>query len=889
MTVSGVRALWWKLRTWLSRGRLDRELRDELQFHREMLERDFLHAGLQPDEAGVRARRRLGNPTYLTEESRMHWGFPTLESLAEDVRYGIRSLAHSPTFTLAAMLTLALGVGATVAIFSVVDAILLRALPYRDGAALVSLYASSRGEEERLPLSYPDFRDVQRQNRVFVHAVYARGEAIRVRGELGAEPLVVAFTTGGLFPMMGSPPLIGRTLSRDDERPGAERAIVLGYRAWVERFGGDAAIIGRQIDAFEGSYTVVGVMPASFAWPEWAQAWSPIGGAPFPPSSLERRAFRVDARTIARLDSSAGHERARREMATIGARLAAEYPEDNDELTLRAVPLRDDLVGQVRRPLFVLLGAVGGLLLIACANVANLSLARATARMREVGVRLAMGATRTRVARQLLVESTLLALAGGALGTALAHVAVRGLVRLAPADLPRLVEVGIDGRVLLFALGVCAASAILFGLAPAVAVSGVDLVSAVKGAGRGSSTSRRGTRLQSTFAVTEIAIACALVVGSALLVKSFARMRGADPGFDPARLVSLRIEPVETRYDTPEKRLVLYDAIREAISSIPGVARVSYINHSPASRSGVVTAIESDGDPRPGGQAPSAAYRLVDSGYFETMGQRVLRGRALGATDMDSRSTAVVVNETLARRLWGTQDPLGRRIVVYKQLSGDDAGERVEGRVVGVVEDIKDYDRSTESWDEVYLPFPVNPWRSMYLAVRTRDDPTTIIPSVQRAVRSIDPDLPVRRTATVDQLLDERMARRSFTAAIVAAFGVVALLLASLGVYGIVAYAVAQRTREIGIRSALGAHPARLVRMFVGRASLLAVLGVGVGIALSILFGRVMRSMLFGITPVDAATIGQMTVATLVVAAVAAYIPARRALRVDPLIAMRSD
>jgi putative ABC transport system permease protein len=883
------RSVWWKLRTWLGRDQLHRDLHEELRFHREMLERDFLHAGLGPDEAVSQARRRLGNATYLAEESRMHWGFPTLESVASDTRFAARSLRNTPTFTLAALLTQALGVSAAVAIFSVVDAIVLRPLPYRDGSQLVSLYATASAEDGRLPLSYPDFRDVQRQNRVFTNVVYARGEQLRVRGEMGAENLTTAFVTEGLFPLMGVRPLIGRALAHDDEVAGADRVIVLGQRAWMERFGGDPDILDRQITTLEGSYTVIGVMPESFAWPEWAQAWSPIAAAPFEASSLERRSFRVDARTIARITPSGSLAQARHEVRTIAARLAAAYPEEDGELTMRAVSLRDDLVGSVRRPLLVLLGAVGGLLLIACANVANLSLARATARAREVGVRLAIGASRARIARQLLVESALLALAGGALGTALAYVGVRGLVRLAPPDLPRLVEIAVDGRVLVFALALCALSALLFGLAPALTASATELTQALKAGGRGSSMSRGGARLQSSLVVMEIAIACALVVGSALLAKSFANMRGADPGFDTDRLVSLRIEPVESRYDTPEERLLLYDAIRHAVAGIPGVSRVSYINHSPASRSGVFSRLESDGDPRPDGQAPSAAFRLVDSGYFETMGQRVLRGRSLSEADMFARSTAVVVNQTLARRLWGTQDPLGRRIVVFKQSSGPDVEDRVDGRVVGVVADIKDYDLSAESWPEVYLPFPVNPWRSMYLAIRTTGNPESVIPAVRRVVRSIDPDLPVRRTATVDRLLDERLARRSFNATIVSVFGIVALLLASFGVYGIVAYAVVQRAQEIGIRTALGARPSHLMRMFVGRATWLAVVGVVIGAMLSALFGRAMRTMLFGIAPIDVATLSQMTVVTIVIAALAAYLPARRALRVDPLIAMRSD
>jgi putative ABC transport system permease protein len=738
-------------------------------------------------------------------------------------------------------------------------------------------------------MSHPDFRDLKTQNRVFSSVVFARGEGVRVRGDQGAEDLLVAYVSEGLFPMMGTPPTLGRAFAPDEESAGAERTIVLGHAVWMERFGGDRGILNTQITTLDGPYTVIGIMPPSFTWPEWAQAWSPLAVAPFPPGSLERRAFRVDARAIGRVAPGVAFSRVATDVKAIGDRLAAEYPAENGEFTMRGVALHEEIVGALRQPLFVLLGAVIGLLLIACANVGNLSLARASVRAREIGVRMAIGASRGRIVRQMLVESVLLAALGAALGTMLAYGAVETLVRLAPADLPRLAEVAIDGRVLLFALGVCALSALTFGLAPALSISSANLVQAVKDGGRGASASRRGTRLRATFVVAEIAMACALVMGSGLLVKSFANMRGAHPGFDPERLISLRIEPLESRYKAPAERLLLYNGIRDAVARIPGVERVSYINHSPATRSGVFSPLESDGEPRPGGRAPGAAYRLVDSDYFETMGQRVVRGRGFTAADMTPTSRDVVVNETLARSLWGSTNPLGRRIVVYKQLSGAEFEARVDGRVVGVVEDIKDYDISSESWPEVFLPFPVNPWRSMYLAIKTKADPHPIIPAVQRVVRSIDRDLPVRRTAAVDQMLGDRLARRRFNAAMVTTFGIVALLIAAFGIYGIVAYAVTQRTQEIGVRAALGAQPATLVRLFVGRGVGLAALGALLGVALSVLLARAIQGMLFGVGPNDITTLAQVTVTIIVIAGVAAYFPARRALHVDPLIAMRGD
>jgi putative ABC transport system permease protein len=886
---SRLRAAWWRLRTLVTGRRLDRELREELQFHRDMLERDFLHAGMPEAEAGAAARKRLGNITALAEESRLHWGLPALQSAARDARYALRSLRAHPTFTLAATLTLALGVGATVTVFSLVDAVLLRPLPYRDGAELVSLYLSPPEQEGRVPLSYPDFRDVAARSQTLSAAVFARGEDLRVRGEYGAEGMAVAFVSGGLFPLLGTPPALGRGLGADDERAGAERTIVLGYQVWMERFGGDSGILNRPIATTDGPYTVIGVMPAAFAWPEWAQAWSPLAAAPFAPGSLERRAFRTDARIIARVAPGAAYSQVTAELDAIGRELAGLYPAENAELTVRAAPLRAELVGPVRQPLFIFLGAVTGLLLIACANVANLSLARASARARELGVRVAIGASRARLAGQLLVESAVLAAIGGLLGTALAYGAVKVLVGLAPSDLPRLAEVNVDGRVLGFALALAMLTALVFGVAPAVTATAGDPVRAVKAGGRTVGGSRRASRLRAGFVVAEIAIACALVVGSGLLVKSFANLRGADRGFDSERLISLRIEPLESRYPTPDQRLALFEVIREAVARIPGVERVTYINHSPATRSGVFSRLESDGDPRPGGRAPGAAYRLVAADYFVTIGQRVIEGRGFTPGDMMPDSRAVVVNETLARLLWGTASPLGRRIVVDKQVSGDDTDARVDGRVVGVVEDIKDYDRPATSLPEVYLPFPVNPWQRVYLAVRTRADPEPVIPAIQQIVRSQDRDLPVRRAAAVEDLLNERLARRRFNALLVTGFGVLAMLIASCGIYGVVAYAVAQRTNEIGIRAALGASPGDLVRRFVGRGMAMTALGVGLGLVLAGLFAYAMRAMLFGVAALDASTFTVTAATVAVVALAASYFPARRALRVDPVIAMRAD
>ena len=876
-----IRTLVWKLRTWLTGARMERDLREELDFHRDMLVRD----GRSPDDA----RLRIGNVTAVQERSRDEWGFPSLESVLKDARYAVRSLLRSPSYTLAAALTLALGIGAVVTIFTIVDAVMLRPLPYRDGAALMSVYSTGRQQPGRVPLSFPDFRDLAGRQTVFSSVAFARGDGLRVRGDMGAEALGVAFVSDGMFQLFGTAPLLGRTLAPDDGQSGAPPTLVLGHRVWMERFGGDPAIVNRTISTVSGPYTVVGVMPAAFAWPEWAEGWTSLRNAPVQAAEMERRAYRVDARTIGRLAPGVTQEQADAALELLGDQLAAEYPNENAELTMRAVSLRSEIIGPVQRPLAVLLGAVIGLLLIACANVSNLSLARASTRMREIGVRLAIGASRARVVRQLLVESLVLSAVGSALGMAVGAIGVQALLRIAPADLPRLAEVGIDARVLLFTAIVASLAALVFGLAPALSVSSSDVSRAVREGGRGAGGGRGAVRVQSFFIVAEVAVAVALVIGSGLLMKSFANMRNADPGFEVERLVSLRLEPLPEKYPAPQQKLLLYNRIRDEVSRLPGVERVSYINHSPATRSGVVTPLESDGEPRPDGQPPRAWYRLVDSGYFETMRQRVVRGRPFAPAEIEAGALLAVVNESLARAVWGSQDPIGRRIVAFKQSSGVDAGARIEARVIGVVADIKDYDATFPANPELFLPFSLNPWRSTFLAVRTTTDPQAVIPQIRRVVTAIDPDLPVRRTLAVDRMMLERLARRSFNAALMTAFGVVALLLASFGIYGIVAYSVAQRTQEIGVRSALGASAGQLVRVFVRRATMLALTGAVIGVGLALLVGQALEGMLFGVRATDAVTFLQVSGIVLVVAAAAAWLPARRALRVDPVIAMRAD
>ena len=884
--------MWWRIRALVAGDRAAHELREEMRFHQELLAEEYARRGVSARDAADAARRRFGNTTYLTEESRSMWRWTTVDSLLQDVRYAARSLRASPTFTLAAALTLALGIGATTAIFGIVDAVMLRPLPYRSSEQLVSLYSTQgRQAGQRVPPSHPDFLDWSRQASSFEGMVFARGESLlRTDGE-SAERITVGFMSDGFFPLLGIAPELGRAIQPDDERAGAPPVLVLAHRTWMSSFGGDPAVVGRTITTDRGVYTVVGVMPDSFRWPEWASSWAPLASATFLAPALAPRDFRVDNRVLARLRPGVPAPRVSAELDAIARRLAAEHPKENTDWSITTVSLRDEIVGPVQRPLWILLGAVTGLLLIACANVGNLSLARASSRVREVGVRMTLGASRVRVVRQLLVESTVLALAGGVLGVVVARFAIDALVRLAPPDLPRMSEVALDLRVLGAAFGMCLVAALLFGIAPALHVSAQSLTSAVKEGGRGSGRGRRGARMRTGFVIVEIALASALVIGSVLLVKSFARIRSADPGFEPEHLLTLRLEPKETRYDTPARLLALFDAIRDEVARVPGVRSASYVNHLPIGRAGVATTVEPDGAvAAPGTQPQWALYRLADSAFFRTTGQRVVRGHGFEPGDMTPSSTAILVNESLARQLWKDADPIGHRLRVFKQLGGrDDFQQPIDAQVIGIVRDITDFTLSSSASPEVYLPFTVNPWRSVFLVARTADDPAAVAPAVRKAVQRIDREIPVKQALGVDELMAMFRSRRRFDTTLVTAFGACALLLASLGIYGIVAYGVTQRRQEIGVRAALGAQPRDLLRLFVRQGLLLAAAGALAGTAIAAALGRSIESLLFGVAATDAVTYLEVALAIVIVAALASWIPALRATRVDPSLAMRGE
>ena len=809
-----------------------------------------------------------------------------LDTLAQDVSYGTRVLARSPAFTMAAVLALALGIGANAAIFSVVDAVLLRPLPYQSPERLAVIL--HHGDA---PVSPANFVDWRAQSRAFESMGAAEYWTPNVTGVDEPEKLWALHVTPSIFPMLGVAPLLGRAFLAEEGERGAEHEVVLGYSLWQRRFGGDPRIVGESITLDGAQYTVVGVMPRDFKfapfWATKAELWAPL--VLDPTRSRESNSLRVFARLAPGVDL----RQARAEMATMTARLEREYPGTNRDVTVQS--LKDKVVGDIRPALLVELGAVGFVLLIACANVAHMLLARAAARRKEFALRTALGASRVRVVRQLLTESLLLALLGGGAGLLLALGGIRALVALSPAGIPQIATIGLDARALVFLLVVSLLTGVGFGLVPALRASASDLNDALKEGGRGSSEGIRRNRFRSLLMASEFALALMLLVGAGLMIRSFLALRSIDPGFDPKNLLTMVVPVAGSREAAPERRAIFYEELLQRVRTLPGVVSASAINHLPLAGDEWGRAFRVEGRPLAHqGDAPEATYRVVFPGYFRTMHIPVLRGREVSESDNLDAPAVVVVNELLANRYWPGEDPIGKRITL------DDARHDSTSwlTVVGVVKNAVRGDWAAPEHEEIYLPFLQN--RSYLedpgahvayqtLVIRTSGDAAALAPAVRNAVWSLDRSLPVSEVQTMDAVVERSTAQPRFNLFLLATFAAVALVLAAVGIYGVMSYSVSRRTHEIGLRMALGARPGDVMRVVVGQAMVLALVGACAGFVGALALGRFMSSFLYGVRPSDPLTFLAMSLILGAVALMASYIPARRATRIDPLLALRHE
>jgi putative ABC transport system permease protein len=814
-----------------------------------------------------------------------------MNTLLQDIRFGLRMLLKSPSVSIVATIALALGIGANTAIFSVVNAVLLRPLPFPDSDSLVSLFETDtqRGLQ-RGSHSYPNFFDLRAQNNVFERtACYhnsdfimtGRGEPARLQG---------AVVTADLFPLLGVSAELGRTFLPDEDKPSETgRVAILSKALFQKRFGSDPSIINQSITLDGKSYTVVGVMPGSFEFPiqnDPVELWTTIAGdaSGKEPVTAQRGAHFL--RVIARFKPGITQEAAQADLTTVAARLEQQYPDTNTHRSLRVEPALKAIVGDVRPALLILLGAVACVLLIACANVANLLLARATRRHKEMAIRSALGASRGRVVRQLLTESVLLSLLGGAVGLLLAVWWSDLLVALGKEDIPRAVHVGMDWRVLGFTLGVSVLTGLIFGLAPAFHSSRTDLVESLKDGGRGTSEGARRNLVRNVLVVTELAIAVVLLVGAGLLIQSLWRLQHVNSGLQPENVLTFNAALPETKYNSDRQAQFFID-LRQRLETTPGVRSASTIFPLPLTGDRFVISFEIEGRPMAPKDHPSAEFFTTGVGYFKTMGIPIIKGRDFDDRDKHGSTPVVIVTEAFARRYFPNEDPIGKRI--KPGISSIEDEDTTMRDIVGVVGDILNVDLSTETKPAYYVPQTQVPFSQMVGVVKTVNEPHTLISVVTKEVGALDQDIPLFAVKSMQEYLSSSVATPRFNTTLLAIFAAVALVLTIVGLYGVMSYSVAQRTNEIGIRLALGAQSRDVLLMVVKQGSALILVGLVFGLAGAYALTRLITSLLFGVTAKDPFTFVAAAVLLAIVGLLACYIPALRATKVDPMEALRCE
>ena len=791
-----------------------------------------------------------------------------MSTLMQDIRYGFRMLWKNPGFTLIAVLALALGIGANTAIFSVVNAVLLRPLPYKDADRLVYI-----------GLSLPDYRDVEESNQVFDGMAVFASNQYNLTGTENAEQVLGAVVSTNFFPLLGTAQL-GRTFSAADDR---EPLAVISYDLWQRRFGGQQDVLGKTLGLSGKPHTIVGVMPPEFQFPNSQfKVWVPLGSAmEATPEQAQNRQLRI-FRSIAHLKPGVTLAQAQADVDAISNRLQQQYPDTNAGVRLRVVSIYERLVGDVRPALLIILGTVGLILLIACANVANLLLARTTAREREIAIRSALGAGRWRVVRQLLTESVLLASIGGALGILLAAWSIDLLPMLGAQDIPRADAIRIDLPVLLFTTGASLLTGLLFGLAPALQALKVNLNESLKEGGRDGIGGSRGRRLRGVLVVAEVALAVVVLIGAGLLIKSFSRLLNVNAGFKTENLLTMNVNL--SNFKEPQKRTALVNQLLEQIKRIPGVERVGGATGLPPQTPQRATNFEVEGLPNLNPDESGSYFIAATPDYFRALETPLTAGRAFDEHDTETSAPVVIINQSLARRLFPNSSAVGRRLKLVNPEQTSDWRE-----IVGVVGDIKYSGLDDPGESAIYTPFAQTPFLWSYFMVRTNSSPMNVSASLQRAVSAVDENLTAARIKPMDQLVSETVAQPRFNALLLGIFAALALVLAAVGIYGVISYTVAQRTREIGIRMALGAQGKDVLKLVVGQGMTLALIGVATGLAAAFALTRLMASLLFNVSATDPVTFVLIALLLALVALLACYIPARRAMRVDPMEALRYE
>ena len=873
------------LRNWRLKKPLDGELDEEVRGYAEMLAEEKIRHGINAGDALREAKMETGGIEQVKEQVREARAGHFLETLWQDLRYGARMLRKSPGFTAVAVLTLALGIGANTAIFSVVDAVLLRPLPYPDPDRLMMIYqAAPQAGVRKAGVSYPNFQDWQRAARSLEDLTAFRTSQFALSGAGEATNVIAGAVTSEYFSMFRVTPILGRTLLPSDDVPGAAGVAVLSERLWRSRFGSDPSIVGKTIELEQRPFTVIGVVPGNFQ-PQVPDAravlWVPLLQDSIAVQLYKRRGGHY-LYVAGRLKAGVTLPQAQSELQSIEEALQKQFPDANKGWNSRIIPMQEDLAGNFRLALLVLFGAVVLIFLIACANVASLQMVRATARQREVAIRTALGAGRARLFQQFLTECILIGGAGGAAGLLAAYATVQGFTSWLPADLPRVNEIHVNGDVLAFGLVLALLAGIALGLAPAWSPSGLGFADALKQGGRSGGEDAGRRTLRSAFVVAEMALAVVLLIGAGLLIRSFERLANLNPGFNPSNLLTAGVSLDYSQYATPQKLIAFYNQTMARMKSLPGARESAVVVPRPLADGYINLGFQVEGRPQlTQSQEPTANLVMVSPNYFHVMQIPLLGGRELGEADSESAPRVCLISETAARAVFGGENPIGKRIDIgYPQSA--------KHEIVGVVGDVKDMSLASTGTGQVYVPFVQNPLGGIGVAIRARGGAAQLSSAVRGKFHAIDPSLPVE-IEPISEVIGESITEPRFRTALLGLFGGVALLLAAIGIYGVISYNIGLRTREIGIRMALGAQRRDVLRLIVMRVFLLAATGVALGLAASFGLTRFLKSLLFQVSVMDAVTYAVVAAVMIAVALAACYIPARRAMRVDPMVALRYE
>ncbi len=867
---------WRRLLFYLRRDEFDRELAEEMKFHLELKTEENLAAGMSLPDAQSAAHRQFGNQTLLQEVSREMWGVRSLETLWQDLRYGVRTLRKSPGFTTVAVLSLALGIGANTAIFSVVNAVLLKPLPYDEPDRLIQVWGTNtQAGINTSVVSVPNFIDWQNQNQSFEHLAAYTFSAFTLTGKDEPEQIRSGKVSASLFDLLRVKPIIGRGFLREEDKHGGERVVVVSHGLWQRRFGADPDLVGQTLTLNNQSYTVVGIMPERFDFPGEVEMWTPnaFDFGEF----MSQRGTRY-LRIIARLKPGISLQQAQAEMDTIAGRLAQQYPDTNGLQGVNLVPLHEATVGRARPTLLILFSAVGFVLLIASSNVANLLLARATLRHKEIAIRGALGASRLRVIRQLITESVLLAGLGGVAGLLLAVWSLELLVSAIPDNVPRVKEIGVDGSVLGWTFLVSMLTGLIFGLAPALGASKPDLNESLKETGKSITADPRHNRVRSLLVISEVALSLVLLISAGLMINSFWRLQQVKTGFSPENVLAVTLSLPSYKYPKKEQQAAFFKEALERIENLPGVSSAGVTTILPLSGSMSAANFQIAGRP-PLEKEPQTDLRSISPNYLHTMRIPLLRGRFFTERDTQDAPAVCIINETLARRFLAGEDPLGQHIELGKSY-----------QIVGVVGDVRHSKLDAETGPEMYRPYLQSPSPSVTIVARSSaSDVTSLAAAVRNEIRAIDKDQLIYSLETMEQVRAKSVAPQRFNTLLLTIFAGVSLILAAVGIYGVMAYSVTQRTQEIGIRIALGAQTGDVLKLIVKQGMMLALVGVAIGLIAAFTFTRVLTSLLYGVSATDPMTYVAVTSLLTVVAVLACYIPARRATKVDPMVALRYE